>query len=271
MHALHLPTSISNKVYAPFECISSDHIPFSKLRNGQLVSYSVRGYTGAILYNDKATDKVWVYLVKAKSEWIATLKRLIQDYGPERNEASVPLQILQSDFCTELQSHEATTYLRDIANIRLQGSAPYTHAQNSLERKWQFLKSTHVGAMLQNAVPVRYWCYALQYAVNTHNMLPRDGHTKSRDEEFSGVKSDISKCVPFYSHGWALISTEEHNAKRRRKAEKCTTEHAAQCRMLGYTDPYEVPNSTGSEVWVKNSYTCFNLETQKIMCRHYCR
>ena len=68
MHAFSLPTSISQKEYSPFECISCDHIPFSRVVNGVQKSYSVRGYTGSILFNDAATDMIWVYPVKAKSE-----------------------------------------------------------------------------------------------------------------------------------------------------------------------------------------------------------
>ena len=270
MHALPLPSSISHRTYEPFEAISCDHIPFSRVINGQTKSYSVRGYTGCILYNDIATDMIWIYLVKAKSEWLTTLKQLTREYGPTANARSVPLKYLKSDFCKELQSTEVTEYFKE-KDILLQSSSPYKHGQNAAERKWQYLKSIHTGAMLQNNTPVRYWCYALQYTAQTYRWLPQTGHTLSRNEEFSGEKSDISKCVPFYSHGWAHVSEEEIQAKRRDSGSKKTSAaHAVQCRMLGYAEPYEVPDSTTSTVWVKNSYTCLNLETKTIMCRHDC-
>ena len=272
MHAFSLPTSISQKEYSPFECISCDHIPFSRVVNGVQKSYSVRGYTGSIIYSDAATDMLWVYPVKAKSDWLSTLEQLDREWGPSANARSVPLKYLKSDFCKELQSHEVTEYLREtFPGILLLSSAPYKHGQNPAERKWQHLKAMHTGAMLQNSTPVRYWCYALQYTALTYRMLPQTGHTQTRNEEFSGEKSDISKCVPFYSHGWAHISEEEIQAKKRNSGSKKTsTAHAVQCRMLGYADPYEVPDSTGATVWVKNSYTCYNLDTKRIMCRHDC-
>ena len=272
MHAFSLPPSISQKEYSPFECISCDHIPFSRVVNGVQKSYSVRGYTGSIIYSDAATDMLWVYPVKAKSDWLSTLEQLDREWGPSANARSVPLKFLKSDFCKELQSHEVTEYLREtFPGILLLSSAPYKHGQNPAERKWQHLKAMHTGAMLQNSTPVRYWCYALQYTAQTYRMLPQTGHTQSRNEEFSGEKSDISKCVPFYSHGWAHISEEEIQAKKRNSGSKKTsTAHAVQCRMLGYADPYEVPDSTGATVWVKNSYTCYNLDTKRIMCRHDC-
>ena len=40
--------------------------------------------------------------------------------------------------------------------------------------------------------------------------------------------------------------------------------------MLGFSTPYEVTDSTGSTVWVKNAFTCYNLESKNIMCRHDC-
>ena len=132
MHAFPLPESISHKEYSPFECVSCDHIPFSRVVNGQVKSYSVRGYTGNIIYNDAATDMIWVYLVKAKSEWLSTLKQLIREYGPTVNSRSVKLKYLKSDFCKELQSSESTLYFEE-ADILLQSSAPYTHAQNPAE------------------------------------------------------------------------------------------------------------------------------------------
>ena len=156
MHAFSLPTSISQKEYSPFECISCDHIPFSRVVNGVQKSYSVRGYTGSILYTDAATDMIWVYPVKAKSEWLSTLEQLDREWGPSANARSVPLKYLKSDFCKELQSHEVTEYLREtFPGILLLSSAPYKHGQNPAERKWQHLKAMHTRAMLQNSTPVR--------------------------------------------------------------------------------------------------------------------
>jgi hypothetical protein len=37
--------------------------------------------------------------------------------------------------------------------------------------------------------------------------------------------------------------------------------------MLGFSTPYEVTDRTG---WVKNAYTCYNLESNHTMCRHDC-
>jgi hypothetical protein len=102
-------------------------------------------------------------------------------------------------------------------------------------------------------------------------LLPQSGHKISRNEEFSGKKSDISNCILNYSHGWAHVSEEEMQAKRiNTGSKKPTASRAVQCRMLGFSTPYEVTDSTGSTVWVKNAFTCYNLESKNIMCRHDC-
>ena len=124
--------------------------------------------------------------------------------------------------------------------------------------------------MLQNNIPVRYWCYALQYTAQKYPWLPQSWHKTSRNEEFSGEKTDIRKCVPFYSHGWAHISEEEMQAKKiKTGSKKSKASRAVQYRMLGFFAPYEVTDSTGSTFWVKNAFTCYNLESENIMCRHY--
>ena len=92
MHAFPLPSSsISQKEYSPFECVSCDY--------GQMKSYSIRDYTGSIIYNDAATEMLWIYLVKSKSKWFSTLKKLIREYWPATNAKSAKLKVLKSDFC----------------------------------------------------------------------------------------------------------------------------------------------------------------------------
>jgi hypothetical protein len=155
-HARILTTNIHQpQRVSPFECISCDYIPFNRVINGQVNSYSVRGYTGCIIYVGAATDMLWIYLVFNKGEWLNTLQRLIREYGPTTNSKSTKLKFLRSDFCKELQSAESAEYFRN-AEILLHSSTPYKHAQNPAERKWQQLKSMHTSAMLQNNTPVRY-------------------------------------------------------------------------------------------------------------------
>jgi len=66
------------------------------------------------------------------------------------------------------------------------------------------------------------------------------------------------------------VSEEEKAQKIKTGRKKATASRAVQCRMLGFSTPYEVTDSTGSIVWVKNTFTCYNLESKHIMCRHDC-
>ena len=119
-----------------------------------------------------------------------------------------------------------------------------------------------------NDSPIRYWCYAAQYSAQTYNKLHRKGQTVSRDEAFYGVKADVSNCVPFYEHGWAFISPEERASLVKRGSTKALSDRGVQVRCLGYMDPYEIPNNSKAEAYIKNAYICLNLAENKIMPRH---
>jgi hypothetical protein len=121
-----------------------------------------------------------------------------------------------------------------------------------------------------NSCPIRYWCYAAQYSAQTYNKLQRKGNTISRDEAFYGIKADVSNCVPFYEHGWAYVSPEERAAKLKRGSTKALSDRGTQIRCLGYADPYEIPNNSLAEAYIKNAYVCLNLAENKIMPRHDC-
>ena len=270
MRAFALPLSISRRIYEVFEFLSCDHIPFSKTVGGVQRSFSIRGYTGIILFADRATGKIFNYLVKNKSEWLQCLKDCIAEYGPStRNPKSVNLAYLQSDFATEVHSTEFAAFLKD-KKIKPLNSTPYKHAQNLLERFAQSFKNMIRTSLSTNDCPIRYWCYAAQYAAQTYNKLYRKGSTVSRDEAFYGIKADVSNCVPFYEHGWAYVSADERASILRRGSTKALSDRGVQIRCLGYAEPYEIPNKSLAEAYIKNAYICLNLAENKIMPRHDC-
>ena len=111
MRAFALPASISRTRYEVFEYLSSDYKPFCKVVNGVQKPLSVRGYTGAIIYTDKASGKIFCYLVKSSSEWLGTLQQVIREYGPGVNPRSCQLRVLQTDYASEVHGTEFTSYL----------------------------------------------------------------------------------------------------------------------------------------------------------------
>ena len=176
MRAFALPLSISRRIYEVFEFLSCDHIPFCKIVEGVQRSFSIRGYTGMILFADRATGKLFIYLVKNKSEWLQCLKDCMNEYGPStRNPKSVPLQYLLSDFATEVHSTEFAAFVKE-KRIKPLNSTPYKHAQNLIERFVQSFKNMIRTTLYTNSCPIRYWCYAAQYSAQTYNKLQRNEH-----------------------------------------------------------------------------------------------
>ena len=106
MRTFALPLSINRRIYEVFEFLSCDHIPFSKTVGGgpEILKY-IRGYTGIVLFADRATSKIFNYLVKSKSEWLQCLKNCIAEYIPStRNPRSANLAYLPA--ATEVHSTE---------------------------------------------------------------------------------------------------------------------------------------------------------------------
>jgi len=269
MHAFAMPPSISRKVYEVFEYLSADYMPFNKITHGTVRSLSKRGFTGAIVYTDKATGKVFGYLVKKKSEWFDTFQKCILDHGIGANPRSSKLRFLLTDFASELHTAETTKFIEH-NQIRLLNSAPHKKQQNLIERYIQSLLNMMRTAMTHNHTPIRYWCYAFMYMIDTYNMLCQYGNTVTRNEAFSGEKTDISACVPFYSQGWAFRSPEERLLHTTRGQIKPLKDHAVQVLMLGYCQPYPLPDSSNSTPYIKNSYICLVPSTNTIMPRHDC-
>ena len=70
MRAFSLSLSWSRRIYVVFEYLSCDHIPSCKIVEGVQRSSSIWGFTGMIFFADRATGKLFIYLVKKKSEWL---------------------------------------------------------------------------------------------------------------------------------------------------------------------------------------------------------
>jgi hypothetical protein len=253
MHAFPTPKSISRNKYEVFEYITCDYCPMKP--------DSRRGYKGIYIYGDRQSERIFGYLVKSKTEWLNTLKLLINNYGPKMNKNSHKMNIFMTDFASEVHEHEFSAFLEE-QGVKLYNSAPYLHHQNLIERYIQTLKNMLRAAMSYNNVPPSYWCFAFMYTIDTYNMLLKSNETQTRLEVFSGVKTDVSKAVPFYATGWAQISPDERLAKS-------TTSRSWNVRMLGYAEPYEEENYSNTRVYVKNSYLVQDLNNnERELIRH---
>jgi len=109
----------------------------------------------------------------------------------------------------------------------------------------------------------------MDYAVDTHGMLCRIGDTQTRDEVFWGQKTDVSKCVPFYAEGWSHVTPDEMKYLQKHIRGRIK-DKARNVRMLGYTNPYRLPDITSAAIYVKNGYQCWVPATNTIIIRSDC-
>jgi hypothetical protein len=207
--------------------------------------------------------------MKIKSDLLDSLKSLIREYGKNQNPRSLELRILQSDWATEITSTEFTDFLKT-NNIRFQSSAPNVHAQNLVERYVYTIKDGVRTVMLYNKAPFCYWNYALDYFIETFNNLPKMGNLKSRNEEFYGIKPDVSIAVPFYSSGYYNVTKKERELlKTKTKLINESDEKAKKCRFLGYANKFTKDDKSEAEIHLKDSYICLTGSNQ-ILVRRDC-
>ena len=245
-----------------FECLSFDIIEF-----GQQTA-SIDGYRYVALYVDTCTHKLMVYGMKRKDELLSTLKLIIHQYGPYRNSNAMRLTYLNCDSGSEQLETSFLTYCRT-NHIYVQASAPYKHQQNFIECFVGAIKNGVRVALLYNKAPYYLWYHAIAYYIHTYiqSNPPRRNETRSKDECFFGIKSDVSTAVPFYANGFA------HRPKEIRK-DKVYSQRADQCRFIGYADDVNWTNSpqissydTSNSVSYKDSYIVL-MKDGKRLIRH---
>jgi hypothetical protein len=84
--------------------------------------------------------------------------------------------------------------------------------------------------MTYNHAPKYYWCCAIEYFCYTFNCMPRYDSNKSRIENVSETKSDVSDFIPFYAKGATYITRKQ----RQQHGGIVFATIAQSCRMLGY-------------------------------------
>ena len=175
------------------------------------------------------------------------------------NPKCLRVRYLQSDYDSSIRDIEFENYMK-LNNILLYTSAPYKNEQNLAERYVYTVKDGMRTIMAYNNCPIGYWCYALEYFCYTFNRLPRMGRKFTRDEDFYGIRTDISNAVPFYAAGYFHNTLEERISKPRGKVfeDKATPGY-----MLGYADSNTYHTS-------KNSYLILTAFPHTVVTRHDC-
>lgn len=212
--------SISQKVYGIFEYLSFDIVEFG------LSCKSIDSYVYAFIFIDIATETLFVYGGPNKTYLLESLKRCIHNNGPTKNKLSMKLNFLNTDSDRNVLDDSFLEYCAK-ENMYLQLSSPYKHQQNLVETYMESIKNGVRSALLYNQAPQSLWFHALEYHVYTYNHLPKMSQMKSRIENFTGSKSDMTTAVPFYSKGFYKVTIEE-------KKSKIFSSNAVACHMIGY-------------------------------------
>jgi hypothetical protein len=130
-------------------------------------SRSLAGYYYYQLFLDDFSRKLWIYFLKKKSEAPAKIQRHINMV--EREKAPLKVAFIRSDGAKELNSN----HLRDEiykGEIQQEISAPYSQAQNPVERYNGVIANSARCMMLRANSPKYDWPFACNHAVQLCNL-----------------------------------------------------------------------------------------------------
>jgi hypothetical protein len=228
--------------YKPFEKIAIDY-------KGKFPMKSRNGCNGFYLISDASTDFVYAYPCNGKSAPI--MLQILDKFRIEIAELNgYTITKLQSDFDSVILSDTINEWLIK-HHIKLQVSAPYSHAQNGqIERDMQNVLDKARTLLAVYETPKIYWDYAVETACYLINRSPTSNSDNTPYELVYNEKPDISNLVPFYAPGVYHLTREERN--------NSFDDKAVLCRMLGYNE------------LCKNTYIILNIKSGAIVSRKDC-
>ena len=158
---------------------------------------SIDGYIYLLLYVDYATDYVFDYYLRRKSEAAATIDRFVRDAG------GTP-KTLRTDGAGDLCHGEAEQRWI-LLGVKLDQTARASPEQNGrIERKLTVV-TEHMRAMLTEAMlPPEFWTYAARTACVTLNMFLTTalGREETPYKMFTGRDPDLSRLRVFGAKAW---------------------------------------------------------------------
>lgn len=185
---------------------------------------SLHGYSGFFLFSDYKSDYVWIYLCKAKSEFLDACKAFhLKHY---RQQGYV-WAVLQCDYERINTNRKVLAWLQE-KEITLTASPPYRHDKNGqVERDMASVMNKSVTLMASYDVPKKFWEYGVEMACWFINRTPtRKNGFKTPHELVHGEVPDMSDSIPFYCPGVYHVTKPERRGQFAPKARLC--------RFLGY-------------------------------------
>ena len=156
---------------------------------GEVSSRDRDGHKYFLIVVDRATTRIFVYLLKRKSDafdaFLEFREQLAADPVIQNKPATMHLTCLRSDNDTVFQSAKWWTYCEN-AFIEQQFSDRYTGHAHRAERAIRSMREAVLAILTHSPLPRGFWGYALRHAAYTHGFIaPKaPGVTaKQRDSE----------------------------------------------------------------------------------------
>ena len=198
---------------------------------------SLSGFQFCIVFADQYTKFVFVELLKAKSEALASLKKFVLSVGTPKK--------LRQDNAKEFLSEQFKTYCLE-AGILQEKTIPETPQQNGLaERCNRTLLEMARCLLIDSGLPKMMWGAAILHAARIRNLVVRRGEEKCPAELMRGIKPKlpISKL--------SIFGCTVFMRKRDREVSKLESK-ALEGKFVGYTEG-------------ENGYLVYIPNTRKVM------
>ena len=195
---------------------------------------SLSGFRFCIVFADQYTKFLFVELLKAKSEALASLKKFVLSVGTPKK--------LRQDNAKEFLSEQFKTYCL-YAGILQEKTLQETPQQNGLaERCNRTLLEMARCLLIDSGLPKMMWGAAILHAARIRNLVVRRGEEKCPAELMRGIKPKLPISKPSISGCTVLM--RKRNSKLEPKA--------LEGKFVGYTEG-------------ENGYLVYIPNTSKVM------
>lgn len=201
---------------------------------------SMGGARYFVLFIDDYSRKVFIYLLKTKSE---VVDKFIEFQRLVENQTNKTIKVLRTDNGTEYCNKRLFDHLQS-RGVHHQTTAPYTPEQNGLAERMNRSIVEKARCMMFDAnLNTKFWAEAVTTAVYLINRLPVVGAAKTPEELWSGVRPNLKYLKVFGCKAMMHIPKQ-----RRNKFDPKSTE----CIMMGYSEH-------------SKAYRLFDLDKQTIV------
>ena len=185
---------------------------------GPMPVKSLGGASYFLTFIDDSTRKVWVYLLKNKSDTFDAFKKFL---AMVENQSGRKLKTLRTDNGGEYVSSEFKNFCSQ-KGIARQYTTPYTPAQNGVAERMNRTIQERVTSMLSTAhLPQEFWGEAVMTAIYIINRSPSTPlHFKIPSELWSGKKPNYDRLRVFGCEAYSHVPKELRH-KLDPKSHKC--------------------------------------------------